>query len=102
MFSPRIASLPFSDFCDPIVQDMDQWTSLTDELILEKNPVTVRCLHTTVPLEDSRFELIDRANWHGCDLTEDIEIIFDKIHSSSRRGIRKAKKAGELLYRYFT
>ncbi len=94
MFSPRIASLPFSDFCDPIVQDMDQWTRLTDELISEKNPVTVRCLHTTAALEDSRFELIDRASWHGCDLTEDIETIFGKIHSSSRRNIRKADRAG--------
>ncbi|GJQ59814.1 MAG: GNAT family N-acetyltransferase [Candidatus Scalindua sp. AMX11] len=94
MFSPRIVSLPFSDYCDPIVKDMSQWTTLTNILISEKSPLTVRCLHTTVPLEDSRFELINRANWHGLDLTEDLETIFNNIHSSSRRAIRKAKKDG--------
>ncbi len=94
IFSSRIVTLPFSDFCDPIVQDMDQWTSLADKLISEKNLVTVRCLHTNVPLVDSRFELVNRANWHGCNLTEDIENIYKKIHSSRRRAIRKAKNVG--------
>ncbi len=94
MLSSRIVSLPFSDFCDPIIQNMDQWASLVDKLISEKNQVTMRCLHTTSPPEDNRFEHIDHAKWHSCDLTEDIETIFDKLHSSSRRCIRKAGKAG--------
>ncbi|KAA3620018.1 MAG: GNAT family N-acetyltransferase [Calditrichaeota bacterium] len=94
MFSPRIVSVPFSDYCDPIVQNREQWVKLTTSLISEKQPLTVRCLHNSIPLADDRFERINRANWHGRDITDDLDSIFSKIHGSSRRAIRKAEKAG--------
>lgn len=94
MFSPRIVSIPFSDFCDPIVKDSGQWDVLIESLLKEKLPISVRCLHTRIPLQDERFEQVNRANWHGLELNNDLDTIFKNFHSASRRAIRKAERNG--------
>ena len=38
----RIVALPFSDYCDPLVNDAASWRILIDQLIAERHPVTVR------------------------------------------------------------
>ena len=64
----RIATLPFSDYCDPLVSDHDECRCLLDQLSSEACPGLIRCLHNNLPLSDPRFRLVKQAKWHGLDL----------------------------------
>ncbi|HEX3052503.1 MAG TPA: GNAT family N-acetyltransferase [Aggregatilineaceae bacterium] len=90
----RIASLPFSDFCDPLVTSFEQWKALIDGLLEEQRPLAVRPLHNEIPLQDERFTLVNKARWHGMDLHPDIDAHWSRIESSARRAISKAERNG--------
>jgi CelD/BcsL family acetyltransferase involved in cellulose biosynthesis len=90
----RIASLPFSDYCDPLVSDEAQWHALIDPILSERQPLTMRCLHNEVPLSDERLPRVNKAKWHGIDLQRDLGEIWDSLHPSARRAYRKAEKSG--------
>src|SRR3954451_16286236 len=68
LFGRRIVSLPFSDYCDPLVNDVEHWRVLIEELMVEQCPIVVRCLHNNLPLADERFAVTKQAKWHGIDL----------------------------------
>ena len=97
MFSPRIVSIPFSDFCDPLVGEFAQWQQLTDLLFAEQITFSLRSLHNNLPPSDKRLSQVNRANWHGCDLKSSLDEIYARIHSSSRRAIRKAENSGVVI-----
>ena len=90
----RIVSLPFSDYCDPLVDNAHVWEQLSAKLLAEACPVTLRCLHNTLPLNDPRFTLTKRAKWHGVDLRAELTTLQDDLHSSAKRAIRKAQRGG--------
>ena len=90
----RILTLPFSDYCDPLVENYEQWTSLTEPLLAEDSPYSIRCVHNDVPLADGRFTLVNKAKWHGLDLSPDLDTLWSGLHSSARRAIRKAERDG--------
>ena len=90
----RVVTLPFSDYCDPLVKSYDQWLALTEPLLEGSSPYTIRCLHNEVALLDKRFVLANKAKWHGMDLGEDIDALWSALHSSSRRAVRKARREG--------
>lgn len=90
----RIVSLPFSDYCDPLVSNEEQWVRLIDGLIAEDRLIAVRCLHNQIPCLDDRFREMKRAKWHCMDLTDDAETLWAGLHESSRRAIRKARRDG--------
>ena len=92
--SKRIASMPFSDYCDPLVRDYEQWRHLVDPLLAEERPFLIRCLHNNIPSMDDRFTLINKARWHGLNLESDIDTIWSNLHDSSRRSIKKAQRNG--------
>ncbi len=94
MLSLRTVILPFSDYCDPIVNSSDEWREICADMLSGNDPVTVRCLHNDIPLKDSRFKLVNRARWHGIDLKPDLDDIYKNVHSSSKRAIRKAQRVG--------
>lgn len=87
-------TLPFSDFCDPLVDDAAQWQALIDGLLATRQRVDLRCLHNDVPLDDDRFAVVDRALWHGIDVRRDENEIWTGLSSSARRALRKARSAG--------
>ena len=91
---PRIAALPFSDFCDPLVTDEQEWHALTEDLIAQRRRIDLRCLNTAVPLSDGRFSVVDRAMWHGIDVQRDDDEIWRALPSSARRALRKARADG--------
>ncbi len=93
----RIATLPFSDYCDPLVGEPDHWQRLIEPLLEECYPVTIRCLHNSLPLADDRFKLVNKAKWHGLDLRPDVEALWAGLHSSARRAIRKAESEGVVV-----
>ncbi len=92
LFGNRTITLPFSDYCDPLVVDLDSWRRLTDELIATDDPMTVRCLHCDVPLADPRFSTFNRAKWHGVDLTPDLETLWGAL--GNRSNVTRSQRNG--------
>ena len=90
----RIVSLPFSDYCDPIVTDPADWQRLSDAMVAESCPVTVRCLHNRLPLADPRFPVMKVARWHAVDVRPELQTLWRALHESSKRAIRKAQRCG--------
>jgi CelD/BcsL family acetyltransferase involved in cellulose biosynthesis len=90
----RIISLPFSDYCDPLVSNDVQWDALIEPLLDMRQPMNMRCLDNEIPLTDARYQHVKRAKWHGIDLERDPELLWPGIESSARRAIRKAEKSG--------
>ena len=90
----RIVALPFSDYCDPLVGDGEQWQALSDELLRSQAPVRLRCLHSEIPLTDERLTLANHAKWHGLDLGPDVDTLWGNLHGSARRAIKKARQSG--------
>ncbi len=87
-------ALPFSDYCDPLVDNADTWRCLIDQLLPEHCPITVRCLHNDLPLADERFSLVKEAKWHGLDLRPEPDALWDGMHDSTHRAIRKSQREG--------
>jgi CelD/BcsL family acetyltransferase involved in cellulose biosynthesis len=94
MMDPRIASLPFSDFCDPLVSNLDEWHCLADKLLSRGHRISLRCLHNQVALDDKRFTLAGRAKWHCVDLERSEDAVWQGLHGSARRAVKKAQRNG--------
>jgi len=90
----RVVALPFSDYCDPLVNDMNSWRVLVHGALSEHCPVTLRCLHNSLPLDDERFALAKQAKWHGLDLRPELEALWKGMHESTHRAIRKSQREG--------
>jgi CelD/BcsL family acetyltransferase involved in cellulose biosynthesis len=90
----RIVALPFSDYCDPLVNDARCWHYLIDRLLPEHCPITVRCLHNDVPLSDERFAVMKRTKWHGLDLRPELDALWRGMHDSKHRAIKKSQREG--------
>ena len=90
----RIVSLPFSDYCDPLVDAPADWRCLVDRLLAEQRPIIVRCLHNALPLADEWFSVSKQAKWHGLDLRPDVDTLWESLNGSARRAIRKARGGG--------
>jgi len=98
MMDPRIVSLPFSDFCDPLVETAEDWNCLVDQLLAEKCSITLHCLHNELPVPDTRLNLVKQAKWHSVNLQQELDAIWQNLHSSARRAIRKAEKTGIFVH----
>jgi CelD/BcsL family acetyltransferase involved in cellulose biosynthesis len=94
ILDPRTVSLPFSDYCDPLVDDLDAWHALTDEHVRSGRRVQLRCLRDAVALADERFTVVDRARWHSVDVGRDPDDVWPSLDGSARRAIRKAREHG--------
>ena len=93
----RIVSLPFSDYCDPLVTDGKTWNQLVAPLLAEKIPISLRCLRNDVSTKDDRFQRKVPAIWHGVDLTKSEEELWAGLHSSARQNVRKARIGGVVV-----
>jgi CelD/BcsL family acetyltransferase involved in cellulose biosynthesis len=91
MLGSRISSLPFSDFADPLVKTAEEWNVLATELLNKNQEVTFKCLHNDIPLNDSRLTVAGHAKWHCINLETDADVLWNNIHSTGRRAIRKAQ-----------
>jgi CelD/BcsL family acetyltransferase involved in cellulose biosynthesis len=94
MLGQRIVAMPFSDYCDPLVEDADTWRLLIDRLLPEQLPINVRCLHNNLPVADERFALIKQAKWHRLDLRPELDALWNAMHDSTHRAIRKSERGG--------
>lgn len=94
VMDPRIVSLPFSDFCDPLVSTPSEWTAVTEGVLTPDQRFHLRCVHSELPLIDPLLSPSGRARWHGVDLERDLDEIWATIASAARRSIRKARDEG--------
>jgi CelD/BcsL family acetyltransferase involved in cellulose biosynthesis len=91
---PRLVSLPFSDFCDPIVADAAAWQAVTAGVLGDARRFDMRCVHSEEPLHDPRLAEVGRARWHAIEVEPDEGEAWQRLHPSARRAIRKAEGAG--------
>ena len=90
----RVVSLPFSDYCDPLLGQEGSWEDLVEPLFRPGHPVSMRVLHETRPLEDARLRQTGQACWHAIDVVPDHEAMWSALRGSARRNIRAAERAG--------
>lgn len=90
----RIVSLPFSDYCDPLVEDKLTWEKLLEAVATENCSAVFRCLHNSIVLLDRRLTVDKRAKWHGLGVEPELDRLWRGMHSSVRRAVNKAKKEG--------
>jgi CelD/BcsL family acetyltransferase involved in cellulose biosynthesis len=90
----RIVSLPFSDYCDPLVAEPAQWECLVTELIKERLPITLRCLNCHIPTRDPRFTRVKSAKWHGVNLREDLHLVRQRFEVTVSQKIRQSYRRG--------
>lgn len=94
VFGRRMVSLPFSDFCDPLVDDERQWDALTHDLLAEPVPFSCKPLFDRIAHQDPLLAERGRMKWHRSDVTRDPDTMWGDLHASARRAVRKAEKAG--------
>lgn len=99
MLGTRLVTLPFSDFCDPLVTDSPLWSMLSNKLITEGFPVALRCLHNTLPLSDTQWATSKKARWHGLDLRPSVDEHFRRLPNSCRWHLRRAQREGLTIRR---
>lgn len=90
----RIICLPFSDYCDPLVEDSKSWNELIEPVLALGLPVTLRCLHNEIPACDPRFTTVRQAMWHCVDLTRPEKELWSGFSGSARQNVRKAESNG--------
>jgi CelD/BcsL family acetyltransferase involved in cellulose biosynthesis len=90
----RVLSLPFCDYCDPLIEDQATWEALVQPLLAYGAPVRLRCLRNPVPLADRRFVPVKRALWHGVDLDRDEAELWAGLGGSARQNVRRALRHG--------
>jgi CelD/BcsL family acetyltransferase involved in cellulose biosynthesis len=91
---PRIVSLPFSDYCDPLLEGVEAWRALIGPLVDDGRRLQLRCLHSAIPLTDERFTITGRARWHQVEITPDPDQLWQSLDGSARRAVRKARQHG--------
>ena len=90
----RVISFPFSDYCDPLVEDAETWNRLVEMLLDMGRPLTLRCLRNSLPAVDSRFAVVGRAAWHGVDLSGSETDLWAGLPAEARSNVRRAQRGG--------
>lgn len=97
----RLVSLPFSDHCQPLVEDGEDFNSLMASLAESENTARWKYIELR-PLDidqnamsQSGFGNSDNFAFHHIDLRPDAEVIYRNFHDSCiRRKIKKAEREG--------
>ena len=95
----RVVSTPFSDFCDPDLMTRAGWSEFTAHLRSFGRPVTLRPFANPVALADRTFEHRRELLWHGVDLADGADAVWDGLKTKLRTTIRRAPKTG-LRFRF--
>lgn len=90
----RLMSLPFSDYCDPIVESAEQWEKLIAPFLARELPLHLRVRDAEVPRNDERFECVGELAWHGTTLEGDEADALARLDPQFRQGLRAAERHG--------
>lgn len=99
VFGRRLSSLPFSDFCDPLISTTESWFAMTGDLGSPQDPFTIKVLFDDCAETDPDLKKVGEARWHRCDVRRDPEEIWADLHPGARRAIRKSASAGVTVRR---
>lgn len=97
----RLVSVPFSDHCDPIVDDIDDLQCILRSLAQLQRAggfryVELRPLHEVCG-QSSRFVQSQEYVSHRVDLRPATEELFRNLHASERKRIRRAERSGVVI-----
>ena len=93
----RLVSLPFSDYCEPLVEDADQFRALScflELLRLKKRwkYVEVRSANSLLNFDDD-FRRATSYYWHRLDLRPSLDALYKEFHKDCvQRKISRAKR----------
>ncbi len=90
----RWISLPFSDFCPPIMTSHVRLEELAGELDAERREAGVKRLQVRWELPGDEVTRVSPFVLHRLQLPQDPEIILGKVSSELRRMIRIARREG--------
>lgn len=95
----RLVSLPFSDHCEPLVDDTADLADLTlaieQRLLQEKlRYMEMRPLSTALVDQSSLYKSTFSYCFHQLDLRPDLDALYANCHKSTTRNIRKAEREG--------
>ncbi len=90
----RVVCTPFSDFCDPQLRTIEGWREFAVHLRSFGRPITIRPFRSRLAIEDDSFEQRHELLWHGIDLSNGAEHVWDGLKSRNRTAIRRADKLG--------
>ena len=93
----RILTLPFSDYCDPLVDSHQHWQRLVAPILDLGAPVRFRTLRSACPNTDPRFNLTGTSLWHSADLRRPEKQIWESLRDNARQNIRKAERSGVVV-----
>ncbi len=88
----RVISLPFSDYCDPLVGAAADWPLLFEAVARLSLPARLAWREISDMDAGGRLEVINRTCWHGIDLGPELEQLWGHLAPSSRRAVRKAER----------
>jgi CelD/BcsL family acetyltransferase involved in cellulose biosynthesis len=94
LFGRRLVSLPFSDYCDPLIAKNGEWNALMSVLVSENSTLILRCLHNQILRQDPSLTTYKKALWHGTSLSGRPEDLWAALHDSTRRAVEKARRSG--------
>jgi lipid II:glycine glycyltransferase (peptidoglycan interpeptide bridge formation enzyme) len=93
----RLVSVPFADYCDPLVERSDALSALCaflrDRCDRDRwSYIEMRPGSLPKPL-DGGFQPVDAYDWHNVDLRQESQTLWHRLHSSCvRRKIRRAER----------
>ena len=90
----RVVCTPFSDFCDPLLQTEAGWSEFVQHLRSFERPITIRPFRNPLATGDTSFERRHELLWHGVDLRNGAEHVWNGLKSKNRTAIRRAAKQG--------
>jgi CelD/BcsL family acetyltransferase involved in cellulose biosynthesis len=90
----RLVSLPFSDYCDPLVQEPATWQRLATPLLATGRPWRLRTLRSDLPAGDPRLVRTGGGLWHGLALNRAEAELWAGLGGSARRNVRHAQRCG--------
>jgi len=94
MVGRRVACLPFTDACDPLVVAREGLRALLARLMEHRVPLQLRLLDQRIPAAEGDLQVTKRARWHRLAVTEPEALLWSGVAAAARRAIRKSGHAG--------
>lgn len=88
----RIISLPFSDYCDPRVNRLEDWNDLASQLMEQGAPLKFKLVKNRLPASDTRFSTSVSELWHSTDISASEQVMWERLHGQARTNLRFARK----------
>ncbi len=98
LLGERLVSLPFSDYCDPLLRSPADWRLLAEAVDALGLATTYRCLDERAAPLAGRLAVAGRKRWHGIDLTPDPDTLWARLAAPTRRALRKSERAGVVVH----